>query len=323
MASADDENAGDVPPAIMMLRTGLKNLTRKVDGLLKKPRALEAERRDSSSVLQEKEIVAEPVIANARSDDSKKEEKEIPSVGDGSVANGSSDVVVVSSDSESSDDDEENDEDMVDLLVNSLRVHSGSTRSVGDRQALEKQCFSIKKATPKAVSWVPNTGLPTSTQLLTTKLQSSIMDPEKDLQDGLFVPTRNVRKLNKLARKNIPDTAGAKWFNMPAQTLTPELKRELQLIKLRGALDPKRHYKKEDSKKLPKYFQIGTVVEGPGEFYSSRLTRAERKATIAEELLADAGVQTFRKRKFAEIMEKSSAGRNNKRKQKKSFKKRR
>lgn len=33
--------------------------------------------------------------------------------------------------------------------------------------------------------------------------------------------------------------------------------------------------------------QVGTVVEGPGEFYSARIPRKQRKRTIVEELLAD------------------------------------
>ena len=36
----------------------------------------------------------------------------------------------------------------------------------------------------------------------------------------------------------------------------------------RGALDPKAHYKKLDDTKFPKYFQMGTVVEGAADYYS-------------------------------------------------------
>lgn len=33
-------------------------------------------------------------------------------------------------------------------------------------------------------------------------------------------------------------------------------------------MDPKAHYKKLDDTKFPKYFQMGTVVEGAADFYS-------------------------------------------------------
>ena len=56
--------------------------------------------------------------------------------------------------------------------------------------------------------------------------------------------------------KKRADTAGSAWGNMAAPELTTELKRELLVVKMRGALDPKRFYRSSDHKKgLPKYFQ--------------------------------------------------------------------
>jgi len=45
---------------------------------------------------------------------------------------------------------------------------------------------------------------------------------------------------------------------MPAQVMTPELKREVQAMRLRNALDPKRFYKggAKDSKTMPEFFQV-------------------------------------------------------------------
>ena len=57
-------------------------------------------------------------------------------------------------------------------------------------------------------------------------------------------------------------SAGTGWFNMPAPEMTPELQRDLNIIRMRGVLDPKRHYKKETSKKLPKYVQVTAYVGG-------------------------------------------------------------
>ena len=50
-----------------------------------------------------------------------------------------------------------------------------------------------------------------------------------------------------------------------------QVKRELRLLRLRGAMDPKRFYKSFDQSKFPKYFQFGTVVEGPADFYAGAL----------------------------------------------------
>ncbi|KAG0311695.1 hypothetical protein BGZ99_009981 [Dissophora globulifera] len=105
-------------------------------------------------------------------------------------------------------------------------------------------------------------------------------------------------------------TAGKGWFDLPQQVLTPELKRDLQILKLRNVLDPKRFYKREDKSKpkFPKYFQVGTIVEGNTEFYSSRLTKKERATTITGEVMKDLTGRDYYKRKFDEIQESKQSG---------------
>ncbi|CAG8540898.1 6988_t:CDS:2, partial [Scutellospora calospora] len=114
--------------------------------------------------------------------------------------------------------------------------------------------------------------------------------------------TSPIKKLSRKERQKLREaTTGPGWFDMPKPELTTEIKRDLQVIKLRNVLDPKRFYKKDNSKGIPKYFQIGTVIEGPTEFYSSRLPRKERKQTIVDELMADEQAKQYYKRKFLEI----------------------
>ncbi|KAE8348225.1 Fcf2 pre-rRNA processing-domain-containing protein [Aspergillus coremiiformis] len=82
-------------------------------------------------------------------------------------------------------------------------------------------------------------------------------------------------------------TAGSDWFDLPKTELTLELKRDLQLLRMRSVLDSKRHYKKENVKaQPPKYSQVGTIVEGPIEFFSGRIHKKNRKKTFVEEVLA-------------------------------------
>ncbi|XP_071723764.1 rRNA-processing protein fcf2-like [Rutidosis leptorrhynchoides] len=155
---------------------------------------------------------------------------------------------------------------------------------------------------------------------LQNQAESSVLwRPSTELVDGLFVPPNDPKKVNKLLRKQVKDTAGNGWFDMPAPTITPELKRDLELLKLRGAMDPKRFYKKAGSKSkaLPKYFQVGTVIQSHEEFYSGRLSKKERKETLADELLSDSKFKQYRKRKVREIEEKSRPGGNEKWKNKK------
>ncbi|KAG7014649.1 fcf2, partial [Cucurbita argyrosperma subsp. argyrosperma] len=166
----------------------------------------------------------------------------------------------------------------------------------------------------------------------------------QSLLDGLFVPPNNPKKLNNLLRKQVSDTAGRSWFDMAAQTMSPEVEEDLRLLKLRSVIDPKRHYKKGDSKSktLPKYFQasfyfhkyllvlktgksiilvliftfdlcnVGTVVESSLDFFSGRLTKKERRATLADELLSDQALTQYRKRKVQEIEEQNRSAGNDK-----------
>lgn len=91
--------------------------------------------------------------------------------------------------------------------------------------------------------------------------------------------------------------------------MTPELKKDLQLLKMRGVLDPKRHYKKDDVKSLaPEFSQIGTVVEGPTEYFSSRLSNRERKKTLVEEVLGDERSTGRFKNKYREIQAVKTSG---------------
>ncbi|KAL8209322.1 hypothetical protein R6Q57_006054 [Mikania cordata] len=139
---------------------------------------------------------------------------------------------------------------------------------------------------------------------------SLVYKPNSELIDRLFVPPNDPKKVNKLLKKQVKDTAGSNWFDMGAPTLTPELKKDLKLLKLRNVIDPKRHYKKADTKlnTFPKYFQVGTVVEPVSEYFTSRLTKKERKPTLADELLSDQSLKDYRKRKVREIEAKNRPG---------------
>lgn len=125
-------------------------------------------------------------------------------------------------------------------------------------------------------------------------------------KDGLHVPPPDERLRAKAARKERPDTAGKGWFDLPATQVTDEVKNDLRMLRLRGALDPKAHYKKLDATKFPKYFQMGTVVESAADFYSGRLTKKQRKRTLTEEVMADAQLTEVRKKRFTKLQEERS-----------------
>ena len=129
-------------------------------------------------------------------------------------------------------------------------------------------------------------------------------------------------------------TAGPDWFDLPApdEADIPRLYREVEALRLRNQLDPKRFYRKDEGegkgiKGLPKYFavrsslshsrscidvprQIGTIVPTStpfGQASTDNLPRASRKRTIVDELVDDAEARRYAKKKFEELQSVRSA----------------
>lgn len=103
-------------------------------------------------------------------------------------------------------------------------------------------------------------------------------------------------------------STGSKWFNMQAPQMTPQLKNDLHLLRMRNALDPAQHYKANDSSKLPRYFQVGRVVADSADFYSARIPRRQQKQTLVDELLASEQFQKYHHKKYLELQTKFGSG---------------
>ncbi|KAF4110180.1 deoxynucleotidyltransferase terminal-interacting protein 2 [Onychostoma macrolepis] len=150
-------------------------------------------------------------------------------------------------------------------------------------------------------------------------LKKSVIVPDFEKKDAVppYSESKHAAKLKRKAERE--KTTGDGWFNMRAPELTEELKNDLKALKMRSAMDPKRFYKKNDREGPPKYFQVGTVVDSPVDFYSSRIPKKQRKRTMVEELLADAEFRSYNKKKYQEIMAEKAAqaaGKMNKKKHK-------
>jgi hypothetical protein len=78
---------------------------------------------------------------------------------------------------------------------------------------------------------------------------------------------------------------------------------------MRSVLDPHRHYKQTSGKnKVPAFSQVGTVIEGPTEWYSSRINKKDRAKNFVEEAMAGERETGRFKRKYNEIQEKKTSG---------------
>ena len=96
---------------------------------------------------------------------------------------------------------------------------------------------------------------------------------------------------------------------MPQTTLSPGVKSDLHLLKLRSVLDPQRHYRSESIRpSAPQFSQLGQIIQGPTEYFSSRLPNKERKRTLVEEVLANEQFTSRFKRKYNEIQASKTSG---------------
>ncbi|NXA34014.1 TDIF2 protein, partial [Eudromia elegans] len=150
-------------------------------------------------------------------------------------------------------------------------------------------------------------------------LQKSIITPDFEKKECVPPFRESLHQLKKQRKAEREKTTGDGWFGMKAPEITSELKNDLKVLKMRASLDPKHFYKKNDREGLPKYFQVGTVVDSPVDFYHSRIPKKQRKRTIVEELLADSEFRRYNKRKYQEIMSEKAAfaaGKKNRKKKK-------
>ncbi|NXF03217.1 TDIF2 protein, partial [Smithornis capensis] len=202
-------------------------------------------------------------------------------------------------------DEDEKDEDD-DLLKNKIDVlHLSSSIDPG---------LNIKKLGGLYISFDAKKQKPGSTvteQLKEKKkdqlLQKSVITPDFEKKECVPPFRESLHQLKKQRRAEREKTTGDGWFGMKAPEITSELRNDLKVLKMRGSLDPKHFYKKNDRDGLPKYFQVGTVVDSPIDFYHSRIPKKQRKRTIVEELLADSEFRRYNKKKYQEIMSEKAA----------------
>nr|CAG4650583.1 EOG090X0GO7 [Sida crystallina] len=134
-------------------------------------------------------------------------------------------------------------------------------------------------------------------------MEKSVIKPGFEKLESVPSYTEGRRRLKLQRRIEASKTKGDQWFGLPATEMTEEKLRDLEVIQMRSILNPKQFYKKNDLKVVPKYFQVGRVVDQAADFYNSRVPRKDRKKTLVDELMADANFQKYNKRKYADIIQ--------------------
>ncbi|KAF6721406.1 Deoxynucleotidyltransferase terminal-interacting protein 2 [Oryzias melastigma] len=160
------------------------------------------------------------------------------------------------------DEEEEEDED-AEILLSSRNSHLKELSSRIDPG------ISVKKLGGLYISFdgSKSKGVSTSGQkpngktTLDEVMKKSVIGPDFEKKDAVppYKESKEALKLKRRAERQ--KSTGDGWFNMKAPEVSQELKGDLQVLKMRGSLDPKRFYKKNDRDGFPKYFQVGTVVD--------------------------------------------------------------
>lgn len=138
-----------------------------------------------------------------------------------------------------------------------------------------------------------------------------------DIEQQLMIkPLRISRRQRKKQLCQQRNRSLSQWFDMPrVEELTKEMEKDLTALKMRRVWNPKQFYKKSSQisagndgmvDERSKYFQIGTVQETASDYYSGRLTKRQRKQTILDELMSDAQLKAFNKRKIQKAMTRNS-----------------
>jgi len=142
-------------------------------------------------------------------------------------------------------------------------------------------------------------------KLIRTK---SVLTTDFEKKDNVQPYEKGLRQQRRQRRVEREKTKGANWFGLTATEMTEEKKNDLTVLQMRRSLDPKRFYKAPDMQALPKYFEMGKVVESAEDFYTGRIPRKQRKQTLVDELLADAEFRKYNKRKYLEVCDTKKKG---------------
>ncbi|KAL0064698.1 dTDP-fucopyranose mutase [Marasmius tenuissimus] len=218
------------------------------------------------------------------------------------------------SDSSDSDSDEEITEEFLESLLEKARRNASeqSSRPNGSSGVNEEELIVLQKedSTTPLPSLDPGHIPEPYFQLGQTRHEKSLLPPAPPIPPPEL--TKTGKPMTKRERKELRNkTAGPDWFDMPAPSEAdlPRLHREVEALRLRNQLDPKRFYRKDEgegkgAKGLPKHFAMGTIVAESTPFGGAsgqNLTRAERKRTLVDELVDDAEAKRYAKKKFQDL----------------------
>jgi hypothetical protein len=171
-----------------------------------------------------------------------------------------------------------------------LKRKDDNNKNSGDK-------LGVQKSSVGALTWRPNEVANSPGTLKDTKRVHNTIDIKHGARcKSVPHPDRKTSQ---------PDRPSKSWFELPTQDITEEVKTDLRVLRLRSTFDPKQFYKRFDDTKFPKQFHFGTVVEPASDFFSARLSKTQRKRTLAEEVLHDPYLSSVRKKRYNRIQDEA------------------
>lgn len=182
-----------------------------------------------------------------------------------------------------------------------MRLEAKSLQGIAGASVTE---LRIRAARAEAATYAPPISILSKNQAAFDSAvgakKTSFATQKRSKGGGGRIPTSFSSSFRKGPMKQHDVTAGAGWFGMAPTAMTDQLKTDLSIIRNRNYLDPKKFYKSAD-RFDGKVLQVGTVIEGSTEFYSSRLAKRDRRQNLTEEVMADSAVSGYAKRKYREL----------------------
>jgi len=101
----------------------------------------------------------------------------------------------------------------------------------------------------------------------------------------------------------------ARWSGIETTKMTEAVRQDLDILRMRNFINPKKHYKANDHKWRPTEFQVGRVIVGAHEYYSALGgSRGRRNGSLLDGLESDDMFRDYAKRKFRETNVQNSSG---------------
>lgn len=294
----------------------------------------------------EKEVV--PASEPEEELQSESESDDDASSSDASVSGSSASESESESGSESGSDSEESEEEDLDALfeksLTALRAQdkAKSVTSFADNEdEIRFDDVKDQKAAPqkaqKVTSSIHSKKKKSRTGIEPKQIDAAFQRLQRGDELGDDRP-KTYRQKQREGREERTKSIGSKWFGMPAfaganagkkndennerSLINPkgkdgdgrgrsaeEMRREVQAIRLRNAVDPKRFYRgsARGEMDMPKYAQLGKIISGNTDA-GSTMTRDQRGKSVIDELVKDAESSAYAKRKFNEEQAKKNVG---------------